>query len=285
MRPVNLIPPEDRRGLRAPLRTGLTAYLIIGALAAALVGVTFVVLTGNQITERENQVASLEANKAESSARAEALRPYADFAAISAARDETVTSLAESRFDWERVLNELALVIPDDVWLVRVAGSVSPDAQVGEGTAVESRASVPGPALELIGCGASTEAVARFLAALKDIDGVTRVGIDRAERREPTAADGSSSVGSVDTASEECRTRDFISRFEVVAAFDEAVPAAPAAGTETTVPTDQAPAVPGPDSESVADAQAQEQQARDSTQQQTDHAREVSSELVPGTVR
>ena len=29
----------------------------------------------------------------------------------------TVTSLADSRFDWERVMRELSLVLPADVWL------------------------------------------------------------------------------------------------------------------------------------------------------------------------
>ena len=35
MRPVNLIPPEDRRGEQAPLRTGPLAYVLVGALVAA----------------------------------------------------------------------------------------------------------------------------------------------------------------------------------------------------------------------------------------------------------
>jgi hypothetical protein len=35
----------------------------------------------------------------------------------------------------------------------------------------------------------------------------------------------------------------------------------------------------------VADAQAQEQQAADSTSEQTDKARKASSDLIPGTIR
>jgi Tfp pilus assembly protein PilN len=283
LKPVNLIPLEQRRGQSAPLRAGFASYAIVAALVVAVGAVTYLVLTQNKISEREAEVVSLQARKAETAARYEAVRPYSDFASVSQSRDETVNSLAKTRFDWERVLNELARVIPPDVWLVRVAGSVTPETQAGEGASVASRTSIPGPALELIGCGASTDAVARFLAALKDIDGVTRVGIDRTELPEPTADDGSSSVGSVDTASDECRTRDFISRFEIVAAFDAVpVPAAasPVPGTVVPepVPTDSGEA-------SVADAQAQEQQARDSTAEQTEKARNASSELIPGTIR
>ena len=45
MRPVNLIPPEQRRGEQAPLRTGPLPYIVVGALVAVLVGVTALVLT------------------------------------------------------------------------------------------------------------------------------------------------------------------------------------------------------------------------------------------------
>ena len=40
MRPVNLIPPEDRRGERAPMRTGPLAYVVVALLAVGLVAVT-----------------------------------------------------------------------------------------------------------------------------------------------------------------------------------------------------------------------------------------------------
>ena len=36
MRPVNLIPIEQRHGERAPMRGGPLAYVVIGALVAAL---------------------------------------------------------------------------------------------------------------------------------------------------------------------------------------------------------------------------------------------------------
>jgi hypothetical protein len=60
MRPVNLIPPEERRGDRAPMRTGPLAYVIVGVLAVGLVAVTATVLIGNQVTDRKAEKASLE---------------------------------------------------------------------------------------------------------------------------------------------------------------------------------------------------------------------------------
>ena len=98
--------------------------------------------------------------------------------------------------------------------------------QIEGATVVEGRDTVAGPALELVGCGANQRAVAGFLAALRDIDGVTRVGIAASER--PSAGDTALDSGTAN-ASSDCRTRDAIAKFEVVVAFDAVpVPAVPA---------------------------------------------------------
>jgi Tfp pilus assembly protein PilN len=268
MRPVNLIPPEDRRGDRAPARTGVLPYVLVGGLVAALAAVSAVVLTSNQISDREAELAGLEAQEATATARAEALAPYAEFASMAEARDATVDSLARSRFDWERVLRELAFVMPDDVWLVKATGTVSPDVQLEDVADVSIRSDVAGPAVALIGCGRSQESVAAFAAALRDIDGVTRTTVNLSERPE-------SQTTSTDGSSEDCRTRDFISRFEIVAAFDEVpVPATAAAPAAPTTPEASPPA-------EVADAQTQEQAARDATTEQVGDAQEAAN-LVPG---
>ncbi len=275
MRPVNLIPPEDRRGEHAPLRTGATAYVLVGVLAIALLTVTALVLTGNQVSERENELAALEARGATAAQTADALTPYVEFASMSAAREETVTSLAKSRFDWERVLRELSLVIPGDVWLINATGTVAPGASTGSAAAANTlREGTTGPALELIGCARSQQAVAGFVAALEDIDGVTRVGVSSSE-----LGQSSNGASGESGATSDCRTRAFISRFEIVAAFDEAPPSGasvvPDAGAAPT-PTDAAT-----DPE-TADAVAQEQQAADSAADQTAKADDAAN-LVGAT--
>ena len=44
MRPANLIPKEERTGGRRPMRSGPVAYVVVGALVAALLGVTALVV-------------------------------------------------------------------------------------------------------------------------------------------------------------------------------------------------------------------------------------------------
>ena len=215
MRPVNLIPPEDRRGEHAPLRTGPLPYVLLGALVALLLGVTAIVVINNQISEAQNEVTQLEGEDAAASAKAQRLAHYTQFRAMSEQRVETVSSLADSRFDWERVMRELALVLPHDVWLVGLTATAAPGVSVegGGGGGSNMRGAIAGPALELNGCAHGQEAVAGFVTALKDIDGVTEGG------------GGGSDSG------DECRTRKFIAKFEIVVAFD-AAPVAEAEGEE-----------------------------------------------------
>ncbi len=250
MRPVNLIPVEERHDGRGPMRTGPVPYLLVGALIAALAGVTALVLTGNQISDRKAEVAQLKREDAVAAARAERLAPFTQFHTLHEQRVATVTSLADSRFDWERVMRELSLILPANVWLVSLDATASPEASTGgEGGGGESggsgsnlRGSAPGPALEISGCASGQEAVAGFVTALKDIDGVTRVGIQSSEL--PVNAEAAGASASGESTGDNCQTRDFIAKFEIVAAFDaapvplsasaeEALAAPPAETTET----------------------------------------------------
>jgi len=239
MRPVNLIPPEDRRGETAPLRTGALVYLVVGACVAVLVGVTAMVLMDNKIADRKADVAQLESEDAAAMAKAQQLAPYVQFKVLADQRVETVKSLAESRFDWERVMRELSLVLPDDVWLIDLTATAAPGLTVegGSGGASNLRAAAPGPALQLTGCATGQEALAGFVTDVKDIDGVTRVGMPLSE----VAADGGAGASS-DT---DCRTRSFITKFEMVITFDAApVPVTSSEG-EVAAPAEE----PAPESE------------------------------------
>jgi Tfp pilus assembly protein PilN len=241
MRPVNLIPPEDRRGEHAPLRTGPLPYLLLAGLVAVLVGVSAIVLYGNQVSEGKAEVAKLEGEDTVAAAKAQRLSAYTDFQTMSERRAQTVSSLADSRFDWERVMRELALVLPKDVWLVGLTATASPEVSLEGGGAGSSdlRGAIPGPALELSGCATGQNAVAGFVAALKDVEGVTRVGVQSSELGE----EEEESAVSVETGSasggenSECRTRDFIAKFEIVVAFDAAPLPATGEGEGEAAPT------------------------------------------------
>ena len=279
MRPVNLIPPEDRRGERAPLRTGPLAYVIVGVLLLGFIGVYMVVTTGNSISERKVEVEGLEQQLASSSARAQALQTFSNFASLEQSRTLTVSDLARSRFDWERVLRELALVIPADVSLDTLNGSVSGSAS-GDAAAPESGASAEGinaPTLRMSGCGDGHESVARFVAALRDIDGVTRVGLANSTEAGAVAGESTPAPAAGDATGGGCAGD--AARFEITVAFDE-VQIDPASGG--VLPPAEPEAAPG-DGSGVAEAE----QAREAGQESVDAAGQDASQAVdnyvPGT--
>jgi Tfp pilus assembly protein PilN len=251
MRPVNLIPPEDRSDQKGT-RTGPVVYVVLGTMLAVLAGVVVLVLSGNQISQRKDEVARLQQQATAAKATADRLASYSSFSQVRGQRLATVSSLADSRFDWQRVMHELSLVLPADVWLTQLTGTVRPGVQLDQASSSSLRSGAAGPALELSGCATSQDAVAGFVSDLKEIDGVTRVGVQSSSLGSSSAAgatgggggatapasSGSSSGGS----GASCQTRRFIAQFEMVAAFDAApvtpdplaggaAPAAPAPST------------------------------------------------------
>jgi Tfp pilus assembly protein PilN len=232
MRPVNLIPEQEQRGARKPLRSGPLAYLVVAALVAALVGVASLVMTGNEISEHKAEIAQLQQEDAAAKARVTELAGYTEFHSASEQRVATVASLAASRFDWERVMRELARVLPGDVWLTDMAATATPDASVDGASSSTMRAAVPGPALTLAGCAGGQESVAGFVQALKEIDGVTRVGVESSELGGLEEGGGSAATSDSAGGGGNCQTRSFIARFQIVVAFDAAPVAATGSETE-----------------------------------------------------
>jgi Tfp pilus assembly protein PilN len=228
------------------MRSGPLAYIVVGGLLAMVGAVTLLVVTENQISSRTTELAELKRETTRAQAQAARLAPYTQLHAVSAQRTETIANLANSRFDWEQVMQQLSLVLPADVWLTNLTGTVRPDVSVGGGESIALRDSVPGPALAIVGCAAGQESVARFVTVLKDIDGVTRVGVQSSKL--PEADSGGEEGGSV-SASGGCQTQDFIAQFQIVVAFD----AAPVTASPTgEAPAPEAPAEPSEEASTTA---------------------------------
>ena len=141
-------------------------------------------------------------------------------------------------------MRELALVLPQNVWLTNLTGTDNPQVVPTGGTTIPLRASISGPALEIVGCASSQVAVAGFVQALKEIGGVTRVGVQSSALGTESNSSSASSGSAASTASAgtntTCRTRSFIAGFQIVAAFDAApvpIEAAGSSGTATSSPT------------------------------------------------
>ena len=121
--------------------------------------------------------------------------------------------------------------------------------------------------------------MARFLGALRDIDGVTRVVVTQSQRTGQGGATGGGAGGS------NCAQRAFITRFSIVVAFDK-VPLNPATGLPgppaTTATSTSVTAPTTGNDGGVSGARQQEAAANQSAQRQTDKAHQAVS-LIPGT--
>jgi Tfp pilus assembly protein PilN len=282
MKPVNLIPPEERRGASAPTRTGNAVYFVVGGLALVLVAVTAMVFFGNQLSDKQTEADTLEAQATEAEARAQSLASYVSFQEMKDQRVQTIDSLAKSRFDWERVIRELSVVIPKGVWLQNLTGTVSPDVQIDDSAGISIRTDIPGPALELVGCARSQPEIAKLIAAMYDIDGITRVTAANGIKSD-TPDDSSGSGGNSEGPNTDAGCPKSAPAFQLVAAFDAVV--VPDTGG-SSVPSGDSAATPASTDESTGNSASDATAVEGTNEQQ--NASEAQSKakkaanLVPG---
>jgi Tfp pilus assembly protein PilN len=224
MRAVNLIPDESLRGGG---RGG--ALALLGGLAVLLVLVTFYVTTGNTVVERRAELSTLQGQVATAQAQADATRPYREFAALARARVETVRQLGSARFDWHDAFADLSKVLPEDVWLSTLTGTVTTGVSVAGGggsAAAGLRSAIPNPAIEMTGCTVDHESVVRLISRLRLMNSVERVSL----------ADSSKDAGG------ECQHGNLnFPQFNLVVFFEPiptvAAPVTPAAPSATPIAT------------------------------------------------
>lgn len=231
MKAVNLISTDTAR--RAGPARSLTAsgpigaYVVIAVLAVAVVATGTWAAANKQLSDKRSDLARVEREAQAAEKKANALKPYTEFAALRAARVETVGGLLDGRFDWAQSLREVARVVPADVDLTSLVGTVSPTSKVEGGGSGSLRGALPVPAVDLIGCAKDQAHVARLLSRLRTIDGVQRVTLASSEKSD------SASGGETD-----CRATERMPQFQVTVfyeALEGIVPAAGGAGASTSV--------------------------------------------------
>jgi Tfp pilus assembly protein PilN len=206
VRPINLIPSEEQRRNRGVgSRSGPLPFLLVGGLALLLIGVVMLLHFSHQVSDREDEVANLQTQKEVASAQAARLAPYTAFSQLAEQRTTTIAQLADARFDWSRVIKQLATILPSDVYFTSLSGSAG-------GASGED--SILVPSLSIAGCASSQDGVAAFVSTLKQIDGVTRVSLEHSMVGEGSGeASGASACGSSTKTT-----------FSILVAFDGAPP-------------------------------------------------------------
>ncbi len=196
MKAVNLLPSDLRGALKAPAQVvaagepagGSGAFVVLGALALCVVALAGYVLTTNTVNQHEADLAELEARSAAVMAESARLKPYADFQSMAQARIATVRDLATQRFDWEQSFRDLARAVPEDVTVKTLSASASSTGGSAGGSGSALRSALDVPAIQLDGCTTGQKAVAKLMARLRGVEGVTRVSLQTSHKPAAAAA-------------------------------------------------------------------------------------------------
>jgi Tfp pilus assembly protein PilN len=189
MKAVNLIPDEQRRGAGGQAgRSGGVAYAIVGVLAGLVAMVAVYAMANGTITTRKAKLAALTTEVAQSQTQNTELQAYTAFASLAQSRQDTISQIIETRFDWAHALREIPRVLPKDVWLESMAGTVAPT----QSASSASSTTTTEPAIDLQGCTTSQDEVATLMTALRQIDGVDQVNLTKSAKSDTASAGGGS---------------------------------------------------------------------------------------------
>ena len=184
MRPINLLPEKHRARTPGAGASG-GAYVLVGILAGLLLMLLAFVVTTNQINSRKDQTTRAENEARQAEAKAASLQSFGDFSQVKEQRVQSVKQLAEGRFDWERLVRELAHVLPERVYLTDVDAAAVPEQT---GTTPAASGGVPGgPALQLTGCARRQPDVAVTMLRLRRLHRAIDVRLAESTR-DPDAA-------------------------------------------------------------------------------------------------
>jgi Tfp pilus assembly protein PilN len=184
LRPVNLLPPRYRPARASGDRPGI-GYAAIGAHAVLLVMVLLFVVTSNGIKDAENKTAIAQAEQQAAQVRIGQLQAYGDFAALKVSREQAVAGVAQVRFDYERLMREVALVLPHNTYLTTFSATGS-----GGATATAGTATATGPSVNVGGCAPSHPGVSVAIVRLRKLHNVQDVELNSSTKAAGTATTG-----------------------------------------------------------------------------------------------
>jgi Tfp pilus assembly protein PilN len=164
MKRIDLLPPEQR--VKASRERGLLwAILILVAIVVAL-GLVYVWQNG-QVTDKQVELDGLAAEASAVQQQAVALRPYAEIQTTRTAMTQTAKGIYDSRVPWSTILQEVSLVIPENVRLQSLSGTVPVTMLPGSAVPPAAAGAAAAPAdLTFTGMSYTHKDVAEFMTRL-----------------------------------------------------------------------------------------------------------------------
>ena len=173
MRAVNLLPRDLELGRKRPATPVIVGCA--GAVLATAVLAGGYLSASSKVGSEKRQLAAVQAKIA---ALPQPPQPPATIAALPTERQQRLAALATAlsqRVAWDRVLREISLVLPDDVWLTSLEASApTPPAP---GAVTPAPGTVLPTGFTIIGFTYSQNAVARLLARLSVVPDLEAVSL------------------------------------------------------------------------------------------------------------
>jgi Tfp pilus assembly protein PilN len=236
MRPVNLLPQKHRPHQSDGSKSG-SAYVIVGVLGVLVVMAVAYVLEVNKINQAHTDTAAAEQKTAEARAKATQNGPYANFAQVKQARVDQVKQLANQRFDWERALRELSLLLPDGVWIQDFSASTGGTDNAASGASTTSTSGKPN--ISVHGCSYTQPGVAETIVRLKQMESVSDVTLEQSQRPDGSGRKvktTTDSAGSAGSSSSGCGTHDGVANFDFTVSVEFTADEAPTTGQGSKIP-------------------------------------------------
>jgi Tfp pilus assembly protein PilN len=204
MRAVNLIPAQQRSGGSVGAgRSGGAAYAVMVVLGGFALLAFLYGRADHQISSGRAQAAALTAQAQRAQGETSRLAPYTSFIALREQRTSAVSELVDSRFDWAHVFHEFGRVLPPEVSVTSLTGTIggaaagasAPNAPAGaRSSGTVASATPPGsvPLFTLAGCATSQPAVALMLDRLRLMDGASTVTLQSSTKSSSSGSGGGS---------------------------------------------------------------------------------------------
>ncbi len=172
MTQVNLL-PSDVRARQRSRRVTFAA----GAGVAAVVGLLLLlfVVQITRLAAANHDLASQQSINQGYKAQIAQLQPYADLKQAVSDRQALVTGLSQGRVAWSGVLHDVSMVIPGQMWLTTMSGSVSGTSAAAPGapagTAGPVATGAPVASIQFQGVSFDHRTLALWLVRLPQING------------------------------------------------------------------------------------------------------------------
>lgn len=184
MRAVNLLPRQQVQQKRQRTNT-LALGAGIGAAVVVLVLAAGFLLANRSVNRQRDALATARAVLAATPAHHVSAQTNAFRSSILNQREQRSLALAAAigkRVAWDRILRRMTLVLPDDVWLTNVAGTMPLEGTAAATTATTTPTTSALPAaptaLTLQGSTYSQAGVARLLARLQVVPDLKNVQLE-----------------------------------------------------------------------------------------------------------